>query len=408
MDRDRVELALGEARRPVETRRQLALHPTHHHLAESLVTGAHAPGEALVIEQFEQRGEALQVSVVRSSGEEQPMLEVRHDLSEQTRALRIGRVAAAAGGRGVVCLVDDEQVVAPGVARLVRPRQRLAEAAERCFGLQVVDRGDQTREVRPRVDVDPPRASKLSDELAVDDPELEAELVTHLVTPLQLEVGRRDDQDAAGAIAKKQLLRDQTGLDRLAQPDVVGDQERNPGHSDRPDERVELIPVDLNTALEGGEVVPGVGVRRRAPTDGVEEGIEAARVVERRRLRESRALERARARFDLPYDLERLIRLRIVVNAAKRQEVLTGRGWLQGLTRKLVRLYVGDHPAPLPDMNELALLGNVTDCTHDADRNRARGGDVNLQSADVESGRKGPLAGRLKGWCYGPSQWVRS
>ena len=49
-------------------------------------------------------------------------------------------------------------------------------------------------------------------------------------------------EDAARAVAKEQLLRDQPGLDRLAETDVVGDQQDDARHPDRADERVELVP----------------------------------------------------------------------------------------------------------------------------------------------------------------------
>jgi hypothetical protein len=41
----------------------------------------------MVIKQFEQRGETLQVTVVRRSGQEEPVLKMRHDLPQQTCAL---------------------------------------------------------------------------------------------------------------------------------------------------------------------------------------------------------------------------------------------------------------------------------------------------------------------------------
>ena len=45
--------------------------------------GRHAAGEALVVEQLEQRGEALRVAVVRRRREEQPVLEVRRELAQR-------------------------------------------------------------------------------------------------------------------------------------------------------------------------------------------------------------------------------------------------------------------------------------------------------------------------------------
>src|SRR5215210_1069022 len=148
------------------------------------------------------------------------MLEVGYKLAQRGCTKRIGCVATAARWGDVVGFVDDQEVVAARVARLTRTRERLAEAAEWSLPLQVVHRGDQAREVRPRVHVNPAAPAQVADEVAVDDQELEPELVAHLVPPLRLQVGRADDEDAARAVAKDQLLGDEPGLDRLPQSDV--------------------------------------------------------------------------------------------------------------------------------------------------------------------------------------------
>ncbi len=61
--------------------------------------------------------------------------------------------------------------------------------------LEEVDRRDEPREVRPRVDVQPAAPAQVAQELGVDDAELEAELVAHLIAPLDLQVGRAHDED---------------------------------------------------------------------------------------------------------------------------------------------------------------------------------------------------------------------
>ena len=52
--------------------------------------------------------------------------------------------------------------------------------------------------------------------LRIDDLEVEAELLLHLVLPFQAWTGRADDDRRAGAVTKEELLHDQPGLDRLA------------------------------------------------------------------------------------------------------------------------------------------------------------------------------------------------
>ena len=109
---------------------------------------------------------------------------------------------------------------------------------------------------------------------------VQAELVPHLVAPLQRQAGRADDQHRPGPVPQHQLLHDQAGLDRLAQPDVVGDQQVGPRHGQRPDHRVELIVLDLDTGAER-RLQHGL-VRRgdRAPAHRVQEGVQLGRVVE--------------------------------------------------------------------------------------------------------------------------------
>jgi hypothetical protein len=67
------------------------------------------------------------------------------------------------------------------------------------------------REVCPRIDVDTPTAPQLFHEGRVDDAELQAKLIPHLVTPLNLERGGADDQQGMNALTQDQLLRRRSG-----------------------------------------------------------------------------------------------------------------------------------------------------------------------------------------------------
>jgi len=59
--------------------------------------------------------------------------------------------------------------------------------------------------------------------LRIDDLEVEAELLLHLVLPFQAWTGRADDDRRAGAVTKEELLHDQPGLDRLAKVASIDD-----------------------------------------------------------------------------------------------------------------------------------------------------------------------------------------
>src|SRR5690554_7446692 len=84
----------------------------------------------------------------------------------------------------------------------------------------------------PRVGVDAAFAPQLLDVSSVDHAEVEAELLQHLDTPFFLQRSGTDDQDGTGAVPEQHLLDDQSGLDGLAQPDIVRDEEVDAGHVD--------------------------------------------------------------------------------------------------------------------------------------------------------------------------------
>ncbi len=130
-----------------------------------------------------------------------------------------------------------------------------------------------------------PRApAEFLHQVAIDDAEVEPELVPHLVPPLDLERGRADDQDPPSPVPDDQFEGDEARLDRLAEAHVVGDEQADPGHLDGADHRIKLVVLDVDARAERGLDVPHVGSRRGAPADGVEEGIEPVGGVESRRL----------------------------------------------------------------------------------------------------------------------------
>ena len=126
----------------------------------------------------------------------------------------------------------------------------------------------------PGVDVDAPFAPQVAHQFAIDNAEVEAELVPHLVAPLDLKRGRADDEHPAGTVADDEFKRDEPRLDGLAQADVVGDQEADPRHLDGPDHRVKLVILDIDARTKWGLDVPQVGGRGGSPPNGIEEGIE--------------------------------------------------------------------------------------------------------------------------------------
>ena len=94
-----------------------------------------------------------------------------------------------------------------------------------------------------------------------------------------------------------------------------------------------------------------VGIRGRPPSDRVEERVEPSWLVEGLRLGKRGTLEGTRARLDLPHNLDRLVRLSVVVDATQSQKVLTTGGRLERVGGKLVCLDLGNHPPALAYVN---------------------------------------------------------
>src|ERR1017187_5003559 len=72
--------------------------------------GSDAAGEALVVEQFQQSGEALLVAIVRGGREEELVFEMLANFAESLGSLRVEGEIASATRCCVVGLVDNEDV----------------------------------------------------------------------------------------------------------------------------------------------------------------------------------------------------------------------------------------------------------------------------------------------------------
>ena len=250
-DFQRLQHPLREPGRAVPLRRQLGLEPAHHDRIKLLAVGLGATGETLVVEQFEQGGEDFRVAVVRRGRQEQLVLKVRGQHPEGLGAQRVGGVLAPARWGAVVRLVHDQQIIPAGVDRLVWPRQDFPEQPQRTLPLEEVDGGDEPGEMRPGIDVDAPAAPQFLHQRAVHDAEVEAELVPHLLLPLDLQRRGADDQDAPGTVADDEFQGRHAGLDGLAQAHVVGDEQVDPRHLDGPHHRVKLIVLDVDAERKG-------------------------------------------------------------------------------------------------------------------------------------------------------------
>ena len=119
---------------------------------------------------------------------------------------------------GVVSLVDDEQVVGGGVKDellvIPAPREVAGGNQQRILGVGVAARGCGVN-VAGIGSVDP---------LLVQSRHPHAELLEQLVLPLSAHVGRCQDQGSLHLPGQPEPAQGQPGRDRLAEPDLVGDE----------------------------------------------------------------------------------------------------------------------------------------------------------------------------------------
>lgn len=261
------------------------------------------------------------------------MGEVRGQAADELGLLGVHGVhLLGRGGRNVVGLVEDEQVEAAlhraGVEHLVeQPLRLLAAQPGQAHDAQRID--------RERVGRAAVRTADLGAALGVDDREVEAELLGHLVLPLEREAYRAHDHHGPGAVAQQQFLGDEPGLDGLAEAHVVGEQQVDAGRVEGAGDRFELVVLDGHAGPVRRLQRLDVGAGDGRPADGVEERGQAFGRVESvgSHVGQRAAGQHAAAGLDLPDDLQR-VAVPAVLDA------------LQGHQRAaLARLDLPDHPS---------------------------------------------------------------
>ncbi|GBD19149.1 hypothetical protein HRbin27_01653 [bacterium HR27] len=185
----------------------------------------------VAVEQAEQALEGALDTRVRGGGEQDEVAaRVAHQFGDELVA-EVPRVAL--GGRrrdDAVCFVDDDQIGRLG-------EERLAVAGE----LEEVDRGDDDRVVAIDRATGRERALERRERGWADDDRLQVELLAELGRPLVSERWWAEDDEAADRATVPELAGDETGLDRLADADVVGDEEAHRVESQCHEERDELV-----------------------------------------------------------------------------------------------------------------------------------------------------------------------
>src|SRR5207244_1385881 len=169
--------ALWETRCAIPASRQFGFEAADHDGVQLFAVDLNAPGEALVVQQFQQRGKALGVAVMGRRGEKELVLKVRSEATQSQGALRVRGVLSLSRWSDVMGLVDDEQVKFARVGRLAIGWQHFAEEAQRSLALEEINRGDEAGKVCPGVDVQPALAPQVFQKRAINDAKFQAELV---------------------------------------------------------------------------------------------------------------------------------------------------------------------------------------------------------------------------------------
>ena len=163
------------------------------------------------------------------------MLEMGRELADRLRALRVARVSTRSR-MARRCGPRQRPADRTGAGRSVaRRRQDFAEQAQRPLALQEVDGCDEPGEVRPRVHVKPTRATQ-----GLHQPRCRRCGIRGRTCPASaraIESAARTGRRRATVRARwrrKSSWIDKPGLDGLAEPDVIGDEQTHSRHLDGP------------------------------------------------------------------------------------------------------------------------------------------------------------------------------
>src|SRR6202043_734698 len=105
-------------------------------LKRLLAANLDAAGEAVGIEQFEKCGKAVRVPVVGCSGKEHTMLKAAGEIAHGARELGLDPVAAAARGRGMMGLVQNQKTSRQERTQPLTQRVRVSRVDQDVVGYQ--------------------------------------------------------------------------------------------------------------------------------------------------------------------------------------------------------------------------------------------------------------------------------
>ena len=217
----------------------------------------------------------------------------------------------------------------------------------------------------PRVDVDATAAAKQTHHRGVDDAEVEAELVPHLLLPLHLERRRADDQNLPGAVPDDEFEGHHPRLDGLAQAHVVGDQKVDPWHLDRPHDGIKLVVFDVDAGAKRRLDVPHVRRGGCPPADGIEKSVESVGWIKAGRFGQGDLFDDPGTGLELPDDLD-FFAQPVIFDGCQRDEGLRVGDPMQTAGRQRARYDFVDDPVAGPNADQLPLLRGAGKCRRHA------------------------------------------
>jgi hypothetical protein len=177
--------------------------------------------------------------------------------------------------------------------------------------------------------------------------------------PLEREASGAHDDGGAGTVAEEELLDDEPGLDGLAEPDVVSEEEVGPRLAQGTAERFQLVRLDVGAAAERCLYDLGVGRRDCAPAEGVDEGCQAGWGVEPlgvELVRKPAGGAEGAAWLQLPDDSE-LLPQTILLDRLEGHGVLEPNQGIVGATaREALGLHIDDGPCRAANVHDLTRL----------------------------------------------------
>jgi hypothetical protein len=201
------------------------------------------------MQETEQVVKGLLIAGMRRRGQHQEVpVRALGELAQQLEA----PVPRPSAGDGSMRLVDHHHLGA-GAQEIVEPAIALDEVeADDGEGIGVED-AHGVRQVALK-----PRRARCR-----DGRPSQGKLGLQLGTPLIDQVRRAEDREALDLAAVEELTQDQAGLDRLADPDVIGDQQSRGFLAERHHQRGELVGARLEVDPAGASERAGAAPQRK-------------------------------------------------------------------------------------------------------------------------------------------------